>query len=480
MEPPVTYSVTRWTDSTELFAEYAPLVARETSRFGIHLTDLGSFKPVPNGEVVIELRSDTDASEAFRIDGPSQPGIFGIDVTPSSAGTRDVIVRVRAHGLEDEHHLGTVEVHASAEARPAAAAETEAGISFLKEQQWNLDFGTAVVRQQSLRESIRVPARVQARPGGAADVIAPIDGRLTQVLDVALGANVSRGQELTRLLPPPSLPGDLPQLQRARADAHTALALATHDRGRAERLVNAGAAPQKRLEEAQATEDQAKARLSAAEATLAQYHATRAGGAIDSEGLFIVRAPISGVIALRDATTGGNVTAGALLFRVVDASNVHIGGEVPEVDTARVRLVAGADIELVGDERRVPAGRVVSVGKVLDPQTRTLPMTFAFDNRAFGLPIGQAVFLHLLMDNAALRPVVPAAAVVDDAGRPIVFVQRAGETFERRPVRLGARDGDLVQITDGVSPGERVVTRGAYLVRLASLSTSVPAEGHVH
>jgi multidrug efflux pump subunit AcrA (membrane-fusion protein) len=168
------------------------------------------------------------------------------------------------------------------------------------------------------------------------------------------------------------------------------------------------------------------------------------------------------------------------LFRVVDASNVHIVGEVPEADTARVRLVAGADIELVGDERRVPAGRVVSVGKVLDPQTRTLPMTFAFDNRAFGLPIGQAVFLHLLMDNAALRPVVPAAAVVDDAGRPIVFVQRAGETFERRPVRLGARDGDLVQITDGVSPGERVVTRGAYLVRLASLSTSVPAEGHVH
>jgi multidrug efflux pump subunit AcrA (membrane-fusion protein) len=84
------------------------------------------------------------------------------------------------------------------------------------------------------------------------------------------------------------------------------------------------------------------------------------------------------------------------------------------------------------------------------------------------------------MDSTAPRPVVPAAAVVDDAGRPIVFVQREGETFERRAVTLGPRSGELVQITEGIKPGDRVVTKGAYLVRLASLSTSVPARGHVH
>jgi len=84
------------------------------------------------------------------------------------------------------------------------------------------------------------------------------------------------------------------------------------------------------------------------------------------------------------------------------------------------------------------------------------------------------------MDATAPAPVVPAGAVVDDAGRPIVFVQRDGETFERRAVTLGARTGDLVQVTGGVASGDRVVTRGAYLVRLASLSTSVPAHGHVH
>ena len=120
------------------------------------------------------------------------------------------------------------------------------------------------------------------------------------------------------------------------------------------------------------------------------------------------------------------------------------------------------------------------MGGVLEPAMRTLAVTFAFDNRAKRLAVGQATSLYLLMAETAATPVVPAAAIVDDAGRPIVFVQREGETFERRAVTVGARSGDMVQILEGVTAGERVVTTGAYLVRLASLSTSVPAHGHVH
>jgi multidrug efflux pump subunit AcrA (membrane-fusion protein) len=133
-----------------------------------------------------------------------------------------------------------------------------------------------------------------------------------------------------------------------------------------------------------------------------------------------------------------------------------------------------------GREGRLATGRLVSVGQVVDPLARTLPITFAFDNRTVGVPVGQAVTLHLFLETTASRPVIPAAAIVDDAGRPIVFVQTGGESFERRPVTLGPRTGEIVQVTDGVKEGERVVTTGAYLVRLASLSTSVPAHGHVH
>jgi membrane fusion protein, heavy metal efflux system len=482
-EEPEALSVTRWTDKTELFAEYPPLAVGSTSRFAIHLTRLDTFKALTEGNVEVRLEGGSAQPELFRVEAPSRPGIFGVDVKPTHPGKRELVITLRSTGLNDEHRVGEVAVHANAEAARAAAqagGEKTPGISFLKEQQWSLDFGTALVKEQAVRESIRVPARLEARPGGAADVVAPIDGRLTRVLDVALGAAVSRGQELARLLPPPSAPADLPQLRRARAEAQTVLALATRDRERAERLTSAGAAPAKRLDEARSAEEQAKARLTAAEASLAQYNAARTGATTDAEGLFVIRAPVSGVIAQRDAAAGANVGAGSVLFRVVDAAQVHVVGQVPEAEAARARLARAAEIEIAGQAGRIPTGRLVSLGKVLDPQSRTLPITFAFDNRTLGLPVGQALFLHLLMDTTAPRPAVPAAAIVDDAGRPIVFVQREGETFERRAVTLGPRSGDLVQITEGVKTGDRVVTKGAYLVRLASLSTSVPAHGHVH
>jgi RND family efflux transporter MFP subunit len=193
-----------------------------------------------------------------------------------------------------------------------------------------------------------------------------------------------------------------------------------------------------------------------------------------------MRAPVSGVIAQRNAATGANVAAGTILFRVVDAAQVHVVGQIPEAEAGRARAVSAAEIEVPGRQDRVPAGRLASLGQVLEPQSRTLPITFALDNRPLGLPVGQSVFLHLLMGTTAARPAVPAAAVVDDAGRPIVFVQREGETFERRAVTLGPRTGGLIQVVEGIQAGDRVVTKGAYLVRLASLSTSVPAHGHVH
>ena len=476
-------SVTRWTDKTELFAEFAPLTVGSTSRFAIHLTRLDTFKALTDGQVEVRLQGGSTEPEVFRVDAPSRPGIFGVDVKPAHAGKRELVITLKSSGLSDEHRVGEFAVYANTQDALAASSSggTEApGISFLKEQQWSLDFGTALVKEQRVRESIRVPARIEARSGGAADVVAPINGRLMRVADVALGSSVSRGQEVARLLPPPSSPAELPQLQRARAEAQTTLTLASRDRERAERLTSAGAAPAKRLDEARAAEDQARARLTAAEASLTQYDAARAGGASDAEGLFVVRSPVGGVIALRDAATGANVSAGAVLFRVVDASQVHVIGQVPEAEAARARLARSAEIEVAGQPDRIPTGALVSVGRVMDAQSRTLPVTFAFDNSKLAFAVGQAVFLHLLMDSTAPRPVVPAAAIVDDAGRPIVFVQREGETFERRAVTLGPRAGDVVQIIEGVKTGDRVVTKGAYLVRLASLSTSVPAHGHVH
>ena len=69
---------------------------------------------------------------------------------------------------------------------------------------------------------------------------------------------------------------------------------------------------------------------------------------------------------------------------------------------------------------------------------------------------------------------------VEFDGRPSVFVQIAGERFEQRTITIGARDASRVLVSSGVAAGERVVTQGAYQIRLASQSSAVPAHGHEH
>lgn len=480
-EGPEPLSVTRWTNKTELFAEYPTLVAGQTSRFAIHLTTLDPFKAVVDGTMEVQLRSTDGQVESFSAKGPSRPGIFGVDVKPARAGKRDLIITWRSPAMSDTHNVGSVDVFTDAVAA-AAAVPTETGgeaISFLKEQQWTLDFATAVVQEKPLRASLRVPGELVPAPGGEADVLAPFDGRLVSVVPAATGGTVTRGQELGRIQPPPGAPADLPQLERGRAQATAALEFATRDRERAERLVSAGAAPQKRLDEARAAEAHATASLRAAQAQLAQFDASRTAGTGGNAGAFVIRAPISGVIVRREAAPGMNVTSGSPLFHLVDPAVVHVVGHVPESQLARARSTTAAQIEVPNSSGMLPAGKLMSIGRVLDPLSRTVPITFTADNRTLGLAVGQSVFLHLLMNETAPAPVVPASAIVDDAGRSIVFVQIEGESFERRPVTVSAREGEFVQIS-GVKTGEHVVTKGAHLVRLASLSTSVPAHGHVH
>jgi multidrug efflux pump subunit AcrA (membrane-fusion protein) len=76
--------------------------------------------------------------------------------------------------------------------------------------------------------------------------------------------------------------------------------------------------------------------------------------------------------------------------------------------------------------------------------------------------------------------VIPLSAIVDEDGQPVAYVELEGELFERRPLKVGTRQGDLVQIVEGLKPGDRVVTRGAYNIRLQAASGAVPAHGHAH
>jgi RND family efflux transporter MFP subunit len=397
-------------------------------------------------------------------------------------GTYTTAVIVASPEVNDRHDLGEVRVYPDAQsAAQVLGPEEVESVSFLKEQQWTLDFATEVAATRQLRSSLRVPAEVIPRSGGEAEVAAPFGGRLVVSSPPVIGQRVTQGQVLAELLPPTSAPSDLAGLELAREEAAAALELARRDRERAERLVGAGAAPAKRLDEARTTEANAAARLRAAETRLAQYD-TSSAAAADARGvkLFALRAPITGVIQQADAPAGANVEAGEVVFRIVDLDSVYVSAIVPEAELPRIGSLSGAELEVPGRNQTRRLQRLVSVGRVVDPASRTFPVIYEIDNRDRGVAVNQAVYVNLL--TAATRPatVVSESAIVDDGGRPIVFVQVAGESFVRRPVTLGIREGGFVQVLEGVAAGDRVVKRGGHLIRLASMSSQVPAHGHVH
>jgi RND family efflux transporter MFP subunit len=291
---------------------------------------------------------------------------------------------------------------------------------------------------------------------------------------------VYAGTVLVRIAPRSDDLRDAAGLRAALVEAEQSQLLALQDRDRAARLVEARAVPARRLDEAEASLTVSEARLDAAQERWNRFESlSQSAGGERGAAMFAMRAPFDGVVSEVRFTAGVSVEANELLMRVVDPDRVHVVGAVPETLAASLGTVTAG--ELVLDQQQpLSLGRPFAANPVIDPNTRTTEIRFALDNRGSRLRIGQAVELRLFVGDEESGTAIPESAVVDDGGRPVVFVQTGGESFERRPVRLGSAADGFVHVVEGVEAGERVVHRGAYLVRLAAMSTQIPTHGHVH
>ncbi len=478
--------VTTWSEKTELFLEYPALQVGRTSQFVIHLTDLSSFEPIRDGRVSVELRRSGGDLELYSVAGPSRPGHFLVDVASSRAGSAEVTVRLESDLVRDSHQLGSGRVWPAGqipgrqEDGNSAAADAEE-VTFLKEQQWTLDFATESVILEDLQDSLTVPATVQPASGNRDVVTAPVAGRLVrQVRLPEVGQLVEAGEKVSEVARTWSGAEGRAALQLAVEEADIGVASAERERLRMERLLAAGAVPSRRLEEAISQADLASARLAAAQKKIALYDATLKGEAGGGGIRHEVRSNISGVVTSRPVANGSLVEKGGALLELVGIDEVHVTGAIPEAHALLLSEVTGAEIEVAGSNRTIPAGRLAAKGVLVDPETRTLSITYLANNASRQFAIGQSLRLRLLISRSSRSVTVPAAALVDDGGQTAVFVQTGGESFERRAVTPVRRRGARVPIAEGLAEGERVVSEGAYLLYLASTSTSAPAHGHVH
>ena len=194
-----------------------------------------------------------------------------------------------------------------------------------------------------------------------------------------------------------------------------------------------------------------------------------------------MRAPLDGVVTERSLVPGARVAAGDRLFTIVSPSTVWLRLHVSAGDATQLVNVAGASFTVEGSERVFHAERLVAIGDVIDPNRRTIPVTFSVSNPDRALKIGALTSGWIAVGEEEQGLAVPAQAIREEDGVPVAYVQIGGELFERRVLTLGPTDGQWTIVRRGVSQGERVVSVGAYQVRLAALNPdAVSDHGHPH
>ena len=179
--------------------------------------------------------------------------------------------------------------------------------------------------------------------------------------------------------------------------------------------------------------------------------------------------------------TPARLAPGDPIARITDLTRLWLDVHIPEADVPQVTASAGVAFTVAGTDEpvEVGAGARVALGTV-DATTRTASLWVAISNPARTLRPGMSARAQVFTGPRREALALPTTALVEEEGRFVAYVQVGGETFARRALELGARDGLWVEVRSGVQAGDRVVTEGAYALRLASTSTNVPAHGHVH
>jgi cobalt-zinc-cadmium efflux system membrane fusion protein len=288
-------------------------------------------------------------------------------------------------------------------------------------------------------------------------VISMANGRVVDI-KARLDDHVSKGQLLLKVQSP-----DITNAFNAYLKAANDEQLANKAYLRADDLYKHGAISQAMLEQAEDTEKDAKADLTAAEEQLQTLGVDKS----HPSSVVNVFAPISGVIVAQNVTNaaaaGVALSGSANAFTIADLSTVWIVCDVYENDISKLQLGQPAHIKINAFPDRPLTGRISDIGPILDPSLRTAKVRLQVVNPGF-LRLGMFATATFAGTTKEKHAVVPADAVLHLHDRDWVFLPVGGNRFKRIEVRAGKMlDGNRQQILSGLAPGQQVVQNALLL-----------------
>ncbi|WP_334108786.1 efflux RND transporter periplasmic adaptor subunit [Methylobacillus sp.] len=320
----------------------------------------------------------------------------------------------------------------------------------------------AEVGKAEIREVLRVPGSIQADDQRVARIGASVTGRITDIKAV-LGQDVRQGEVLATLNST-----ELAQNQLLYIKAAQQIALQTKAVERARLLLEADVIGAAELQRREAELDAAKADLYTAKEQLQVLGMSeKAIAQIARSGQIRsysnVDARLSGTVISRKVNLGQVVQPAEELFIVADLSRVWAVAEVPEQQVELVQEGEDVEIEIPALSNRKITGKLIFVGDVVNPLTRTVTVRTDLENSDESIKPDMLVSM-LVQSKLTQQLAVPKRAVVRENDRDYVYVEIAPNKFRLREVKLGTEYKEMAVVVSGLDEGEKIIVDGAFHV----------------
>ncbi|WP_027528172.1 efflux RND transporter periplasmic adaptor subunit [Bradyrhizobium sp. Ec3.3] len=339
------------------------------------------------------------------------------------------------------------------------------------------------VNQKAFRAEYVTEGKVAVDEDRSTPVFSPYAGRVTKLL-VKPGESVKQGQPLFLIEAADTVQAqnDFITAITSQNKAKSALELADIQFKRAKDLYEGHAVPLKDYQQAEATQVQAqndmRSSVTALEAarnklrilgfTDESIKAFQDKGSINPE--ITIYAPISGTVVQRKIGPGQYVSAGASdpVFVIGDLSTVWLTAFVRESDAAAVCVGQDITVNVMALPGRPFTAKINYVAAAIDPNTRRLLVRATIDNKENLLK--PEMFANVTIYSAGDRaaPAVPKQALIYEGDQVRIWVAREDKSVELRQIKIGLVNGDLVEVTSNLKPGEQIVTKGSLFIDRAA------------
>lgn len=461
-------SITKLSKNYELYIEYQPLIIKKNNNLKIFITDIHSYKPVKNANInfaILGINStQAESTETEHV------GIYNLNLNPKKSGSYMALVVIKSDKYIDTLKIKDIEVYAD-EHNAAHASESENHsvneIFFSKEQAWNSNFAVVKAERKPFSDVVKTSGEILPARTDEVTVNALHSGVVLFKKNIFSGVKVARNEEIVIISSKDFVKDNL-ENEYLIAKSNYESTLKNYERDK--QLYQ-----EKLITEAQYIESKNNMEVSKNKYnSIAGFY---------RKGAEKIVSPVNGYIKDIYVSEGMRVEEGSPIATVSKNQRLVVKADVSQKYFSKLSGITTANIQTPYNNKifdiKELNGKILSYGKNTDKSTFYTSVFFEIDYRLSLIP-GSFIEVYLKSKPRLNSIIIPVSALMEEQGNYYVFVQENGEQYVKKDVTLGSNDGINVEVTKGLKNGDIVVSKGAYKVKLAAQSSTMPAHSHFH